>query len=451
VTGLPGGWVETNLGSICSFENGDRGINYPGRKAFVSSGVPFINAGHLESGIIDWSTMDFISKERFELLSKGKIQEDDILFCLRGSLGKFGIVDFSTIGAIASSLIIIRKSDAIDLNFLKFYFLSNHSKNEIDRYANGNAQPNLSGKSLNAFQIPLPPLPEQRRIAEALDRHFARTRQARDDLARIPTLIRHYREAVLNQVFSFENIELWSKYMLKDLLKDDLLGLVRSKVDQNDCSGFPYIRMNHFDLSGEWNERNLTFVEANRHEVERYKLVKNDILFNTRNSLELVGKVAIWLSDEGDYLYNNNLLRLRFCKDVEPEFAFFYMISTCFRNYLDSIKSATTSVAAIYQKNLYAAPFYVPPSEEQRNIVQHLKKANQWLAVVEAEHAKAMELLDHMDQALLAKAFCGELVPQDPSDEPASALLERVRAERASQPKPKRGRGKEGGLERCYG
>jgi type I restriction enzyme S subunit len=79
------GWKTTRLGDVCTFENGDRGKNYPGRKAFVPTGIPFINAGHLDKGEINWQSMDYIPRERFELLGNGKVRKDDLLFCLRGS------------------------------------------------------------------------------------------------------------------------------------------------------------------------------------------------------------------------------------------------------------------------------------------------------------------------------------------------------------------------------
>jgi type I restriction enzyme S subunit len=85
-------WQTKTLGELCSFENGDRGENYPSKSVQTTSGVPFINAGHLSESGIDFSDMNYIPRERFELLGNGKIRKDDILFCLRGSLGKFASV-----------------------------------------------------------------------------------------------------------------------------------------------------------------------------------------------------------------------------------------------------------------------------------------------------------------------------------------------------------------------
>ncbi|MCA3011557.1 MAG: hypothetical protein INH41_04065 [Myxococcaceae bacterium] len=103
-------FVETVLADAATFLNGDRGENYPSGDAFVSMGVPFVNAGHLlPSGRVDWASMDYISAERLSLLRGGRFQVNDILFCIRGSLGKMAFVSEPTAtGTIASSLVIIR-------------------------------------------------------------------------------------------------------------------------------------------------------------------------------------------------------------------------------------------------------------------------------------------------------------------------------------------------------
>ncbi len=84
--------------------------------------------------------------------------------------------------------------------------------------------------------------------------------------------------------------------------------------------------------------------------------------------------------------------------------------------------------------------FTVPPIEVQNEVVLRVEQLFAVADHLEAKVATAKERIDALTQSLLAKAFRGELVPQDPSDEPASVLLERIRAQRAAVPKPKRGR-----------
>ena len=169
---MKAGWITTELGKICAFENGDRGTNYPSRSVRTSEGIPFINAGHLTDNGLDYSTMDYIPRERFDLLGGGKVRSGDILFCLRGSLGKFASVGELNEGAIASSLVILRPSQHLLPSFLLLYLDSALCSSMIEQYGNGAAQPNLSSGSLKQFRIPLPPLPDQQRIVTLLDEAF---------------------------------------------------------------------------------------------------------------------------------------------------------------------------------------------------------------------------------------------------------------------------------------
>ena len=153
------GWVEKQLRDFCAFENGDRGSNYPSKKARSATGIPFINAGHLTDDGIDLAKMDYIPRERFDLLSNGKIRAGDILFCLRGSLGKFASVGDLDEGAIASSLVIVRPDKTVLNDYLIAYFRSSLCASMINDFKNGTAQPNLAARSLGDFIAPFHHLP----------------------------------------------------------------------------------------------------------------------------------------------------------------------------------------------------------------------------------------------------------------------------------------------------
>lgn len=170
---LPKGWEFVRLSYVANLENGDRGKNYPNKDALVQDGVPFVNAGHLENGFVNKSEMTFITEQRFNLLSGGKFIEDDILFCLRGSLGKCALVKGISKGAIASSLVIIRINSNVHLSYFYNYLISNFLMQSVRKYDNGTAQPNLSSTDLAKFVLPIPPLAEQRRIVTKLDEVMA--------------------------------------------------------------------------------------------------------------------------------------------------------------------------------------------------------------------------------------------------------------------------------------
>lgn len=166
---IPEDWELKYLGEICNFENGDRSSNYPSAHEFSNSGIPFINAGHVSEGKIDLADMDYIPTHVYERLGGGKVKSGDLVYCLRGSLGKFGVVsdDFG-LGAVASSLVIVRPKKSTTTKFVSAYFKSNIAKNMISLWAGGAAQPNLGAKELASFLVPLPDSQEQTAIANAL-------------------------------------------------------------------------------------------------------------------------------------------------------------------------------------------------------------------------------------------------------------------------------------------
>ncbi|MBY5405902.1 restriction endonuclease subunit S [Rhizobium leguminosarum] len=310
-------------------------------------------------------------------------------------------------------------------------------------FVGGTTRLKLTQEGMRKVRLAIPPLAEQKRIVAKLDALNAKSARARTELARIETLVSRYKQAVLIKAFSGELTRDWRYLSLGHTLRHAQVGLVRSKEQQFTEGGTPYVRMNHFDLQGRWKLDDITHVEASAQELMQYTLQPGDVLFNTRNSFELVGKVAYWEGREETFLYNNNILRMRFDGSVDAKFAFYQMQSSSFRTYLESVKSATTSVCAIYQKSLMKAPFFAPCDlAQQQGIVRRIESAFAKIDRLAAEARRALNLVGKLDEAILAKAFRGELVPQDDNDEPAEKLLERIRSERQAAPEAKRGRRK---------
>jgi type I restriction enzyme, S subunit len=169
LTQLPSGWCWANLREIAALFNGDRGKNYPNRSEYVPAGVPFINAGHIQpDGSISLQSMNFITRKTFDSLSGGKIERGDLLYCLRGTIGKTAFVDTITEGAIASSLVIIRPDHDALAQFLFYFLLSPQAAAEVRKYDNGTAQPNLAAESVSQYLVPIPPADELRKIAEII-------------------------------------------------------------------------------------------------------------------------------------------------------------------------------------------------------------------------------------------------------------------------------------------
>lgn len=166
--GFTGPWEQRKLGKLVEFYNGDRSSRYPNDSDMVSEGVPFINAGDLVSGRVKLDTANKITEEKFNELSGAKIQRGDIIYCLRGTLGKNAFVDNFDVGTVASSLVDIRPKKVVG-KYL--YQVLNSDIEYTQRIVNdeGAAQPNLSAKNLSLFNIPMPDEVEQEKIAAYFD------------------------------------------------------------------------------------------------------------------------------------------------------------------------------------------------------------------------------------------------------------------------------------------
>lgn len=168
---IPEGWMWVRLSQIWVVLNGDRGKNYPAKSKLSTTGIPFISAVNLDGKtVVQDERLLCLSQEQYNKLGNGKLEKNDVVVCIRGSLGKHGVYPFDK-GAIASSLVILRNyyTAIFDNDFLLLYLDSPLFFQEIKKYDNGTAQPNLSAKSLEQFLIPLPPLAEQKRIVQKLD------------------------------------------------------------------------------------------------------------------------------------------------------------------------------------------------------------------------------------------------------------------------------------------
>ncbi len=168
---IPESWKWVRINNACTILNGDRGKNYPAKNTLSKQGIPFISATNLDGKtVIADDNLLCLSDSQYEKLGNGKLIQNDIVVCIRGSLGKHGRYPFSK-GAIASSLVIMRpifENEQL-AQFLMLYLDTPLFFSEIRRFDNGTAQPNLAANSLEQFVLPLPPLAEQKRIVAKIE------------------------------------------------------------------------------------------------------------------------------------------------------------------------------------------------------------------------------------------------------------------------------------------
>jgi type I restriction enzyme S subunit len=208
-----------------------------------------------------------------------------------------------------------------------------------------------------------------------------------------------------------------------------------SSAKSSPSGSVPVLRMGNIqDGKLDWN--NLVFT-SDIKEIEKYQLLTGDVLFNRTNSPELVGKTAVY-KGERPAIYAGYLIRVRCSADLLPDYLNYCLNSPAGRDYCWQVKSDAISQSNINARKLAAFQFELPPIEEQAEIVRRTEALFAYADRLAARYQAARTQVDRLTPALLTKAFRGELVSQDPNDESASVLLERIRAERAAQPaKPK--------------
>jgi type I restriction enzyme S subunit len=199
---IPHHWKTLKLSRAFQFLNGDRGASYPSREDIKAAGTPFINAGHLKDGKVDFTNMDYISREKYESMGGAKLRSGDILYCLRGSIGKNALIENLTDGALASSLVAMRVRNKAEVDSAFIYWQMNSFVESAQReiLASGTAQPNLAADDLANFIFSLPPLSEQIEISAYLAATCLKIDKLTTKSTEMIATLREYRSALITNV-----------------------------------------------------------------------------------------------------------------------------------------------------------------------------------------------------------------------------------------------------------
>lgn len=179
-------------------------------------------------------------------------------------------------------------------------------------------------------------------------------------------------------------------------------------------------------------------------EYQIYALKRGDILLNEGQSKELVGRPAMYMDELPGACFTNTLVRFRATSALLPQFAVIVFLHYMKSGYFRKISKITTNIAHLGAGRFAEMSFPVPSLAEQREIVERIEKQSSSQAHLKSELAEQRKRVISLRQSVLKSAFSGALIPQDPTDEPASALLKRIVAEPAvsKTAAPKRGRKK---------
>lgn len=395
------------LGEICEFINGDRGKNYPSGNDIIDSGIPFINAGHLKKGKIDIANMNYISREKFEKLGSGKIKENDILYCLRGSLGKNSLCQINE-GAIASSLLILRaNTELIYTKYLMLCLNSSNIKAQMFRANNGSSQPNLSANSVKQFEIYFPKYEIQIKIAEALDKAQELIDKRKEQIEALDELVK----SRFIEMFGdpSKNEKCWEvseigKYLnvLTDYHANGSYETLRDNVTLLDTPNYA-LMVRTTDLEKNNFDKDVKYIDEHAYNhLEKSKVFGGEIIINKIGS---AGKIYLMPVLNRPVSLAMNQFMLRFNEDKVNHIFLYDLLSTSYMKIKINEKVRGAVTKTITKDAIREINIIVPPIELQNQFVEFVRQVDKLKFEMEAS---LKELEDNFN-SLMQKSFKGEL------------------------------------------
>ena len=333
------------------------------------------------------------------------IETDDVLFAtVRPTLKRIALVPSELDGAIASTGYCVLRCDLTktEPGFLYSFLLTDHFNARMAGLERGASYPAVRDSDVTASWFPLPPLPEQKKIAHIL----STVQRAIEMEERIIQTTTELKKAIMHKLFT-EGLrnepqkqteiglvpESWEVVELGDMLSLAQYGM---SVKGNSEGNYPILRMTN-QVDGQIVDRNLQYVEISDADYAKFKVERGDILFNRTNSLDLVGRTAIF-DIEGEFLFASYLIRLRTNdRQLDPFFLNSYFNTDEIQARLKSIATRAISQSNISASRLKGFPVPKPSLEEQKEIVAQAKVLERKLAV----HRYQLEQLKDLFRTLL--------------------------------------------------
>ena len=297
--------------------------------------------------------------------------------------------------------------------FLNLCFGSPFVRGQLEEITKGVAQQKISLVNFRRIVLPMPTVAEQRRIVARIEALFARTRRARADLERIAPLSRRYVEAATDRAFTPGENSAWTPStagQLCDIKSGVTLG--KRYASEAELIDRPYLRVANVQR-GHLRLDEVKTVRLSTAEASRLILRAGDILMNEGGDRDKLGRGWVWEGQIQECVHQNHVFRLRLRSDaVTPKFVSRYANHAGARYFLDEGKQ-TTNLASISMSKVAALPIPVPPAGEAARIESLLDATDRSARILQADATRALALLDRLEQSILARAFRGELVPQD--------------------------------------
>ena len=482
---LPQGWVAMAVGGLCQIVGG--GTPSTSNEEYWQGNIPWITSADIY-GLKDVRPRRHINERAVQESATNLLPSGSIIVVTRVGLGKVAFVREDLCFSQDSQGLVF---DGRNLHGMYLsYFLSEAVKS-FKYEGRGTTIRGVTKKQLHELPVLVPPLAEQRRIVAEIETQFTRLDASVAALRRAQSNLKRYRASVLKDACEgrlapaeaelarsegreYEPAGVLLERILEErrarwesqekkrgkykepsapdtsALPEPPEGWVWATVEQisshiqygtsskagSDPSGVPVLRMGNIQ-EGALDFSDLKYLPSQDTEVQKTLLAPGDLVFNRTNSAELVGKSAVYKAGHPPSCLASYLIRVSFPEGCLPDYVCFFINSQHGRAYIGQVRSQQVGQANVNGTKLAAMPTPLPPLAEQRRIVAEVERRlsviQQAGATVEASLARA----ERLRQSILKQAFSGKLVPQDPDDEPASVLLERIRAEREAEAQSK--------------
>lgn len=425
MTELPPGWVQVPLGQVA--------ISQLGR--MLSSGretgehpKPYLRNRDVQWGhinVLDLPVMDFGPSDA----ARFALQPGDVLVCEGGEVGRAAIWNGQlTECYYQKALHRVRTSAALMPEYLR-YLLEYYARTRaFERYTSGSTIAHLPQEDLRNLPILVPPPTEQKRIVAAIDEELSRLDVGVAALGRALQNLKRMRLAAFAPIA--ESAEGWTTL---GEIAEVVGGVTKDAKRQSDPSFVeaPYLRVANVQR-GYLDLNKVTTIRVPATTLEKLRLLPGDILFNEGGDRDKLGRGWVWEGRVEDCIHQNHVFRARLLTDdFDPRFISMHG-NTFGRTWFEKMGKQTTNLASLSLTTLKSFPIPDLPSERQRLIVAEVESRLSVIDSLRAAADRSFGRANSLRRSILEAAFSGKLMPQDPADEPASVLLERIAEERAS-------------------
>lgn len=462
---LPKSWISGTIDQVCTHPQYGWTC-----KAQASGELKLLRTTDITSGNIDWMTVPFCS-ETPKNEADYHLQDGDILVSRAGSVGKSYIINGKVPKAVFASYL-VRFKPHIERNFVYYFMQSRFYWSQIEDQSAGIAVPNVNGSKLAKIVLPIAPLNEQKRIVDKIERLFSDLDEGEALLKTVQKQLATYRQSVLKAAVTGELTKEWraSNFSSKIAVISSKATKTKQQIEA-EANGFPLIPdgwswmalgdlicdgpsngispkeaengTKSFKLSattgGEFliNEQTVKFVDFAPEPTSKYWLKSGDILIQRGNTIEYVGVAAIFPGPDRAYIYPDLMMRIRVNDPNLAKWIVLWVNSGYVRKYYKANATGTAgNMPKINGDTLRGIPVPVPWEGELPHLLSKIEEANLSLNRLAVAVNEQIDRSLSLRQSILKSAFSGKLVPQDPTDEPASELLKRIQAERAKKSVP---------------